>query len=81
MVVSWFWPCHLACEILVPQPGIEPMPSVVKGQSPNHWTTRELSKMQVFREGIISIHGRHFTMRLKQCGLSELAGGEGDNRG
>ena len=46
-----------ACEILVPQPGIEPMLSVVKGQSPNHWTTRELSKMQVFKEGIISIHG------------------------
>jgi len=24
-------------------PGIEPMPSVVKVQSPNHWTVRELA--------------------------------------
>ena len=26
-------------EILVPQPGIEPLPSAVKAQSPNHWET------------------------------------------
>ena len=26
--------------ILVPQPEMEPMPSAVKAQSPNHWTTR-----------------------------------------
>ena len=26
---------------LVPQPGIEPMPSAVKAQHPNHWTTGE----------------------------------------
>ena len=28
---------------LVPQPGIEPPPSAVRAQSPNHWTARELS--------------------------------------
>ena len=38
------------------------MPSVMKGQSPNHWTTKELPKMQVFKEGIISIHGRWETL-------------------
>ena len=27
--------------ILVPGPGIEPAPSAVKAQSPNHWTARE----------------------------------------
>ena len=27
--------------ILVPRPGIESVPSAVKTQSPNHWTTRE----------------------------------------
>ena len=27
--------------ILVPRPGIEPGPLVVKAQSPNHWTARE----------------------------------------
>ena len=34
-------PCCAACEILVPQPGIEPGPSAVKAQSPNHWTAKE----------------------------------------
>ena len=28
--------------ILVPHPGIEPMPPVLEAQSPNHWTTREV---------------------------------------
>ena len=38
-----FWPHHLACEILVPWPGIELLPPVVKAQSLNHWTTSEVS--------------------------------------
>ena len=32
---------HVACRILVPQPGIEPGPLAVKAQRPNHWTARE----------------------------------------
>ena len=32
---------HEAYGILVPWPGIEPMPSAVKMWSPNHWTSRE----------------------------------------
>ena len=39
-----FWPCSVACGILVPRPGIEPGPSAVKAQSPNHWTAREFPK-------------------------------------
>ena len=35
-----FWPCP-ATWILVPQPGIEPRGSAMRGQSPNDWTTRE----------------------------------------
>ena len=35
-----FWPCHVACRILVPQPGIELMSPATKLQSPNHRTTR-----------------------------------------
>ena len=31
---------HVACRILVPRPGIEPMLSAMKAQSPNHWTAR-----------------------------------------
>ena len=37
-----FRPCHMACRILVPWPGIEPTPSAVKVWGPNHCTTREL---------------------------------------
>ena len=37
-----FWPCRAACGILVPQPGIEPVPAVLVAQSLNHWTAREV---------------------------------------
>ena len=37
-----FWPLLAAGEVLVPQPGIEPLPSAVDTQSPNHETTREV---------------------------------------
>ena len=36
-----FWLCCTACGILLPRPGIEPVPPAVEVQSPNHWTARE----------------------------------------
>ena len=30
------------CGILIPRPGVEPIPPAVQGQSFNHWTTREV---------------------------------------
>ena len=39
---SNFWPCHVVCRILVPQPGIEPMPPTVEARSLNHWAAREV---------------------------------------
>ena len=36
-----FWPCHTACRIFVPQPGIGPGHPAVKALSPNHRTSRE----------------------------------------
>ena len=36
-----FWPYYAACRILVPQPGIKPVPLAVEVQSPNYWITRE----------------------------------------
>ena len=39
-----FWPCQIACRVLVPQPGIEPRPPTVEALSPNHWTTSEIPK-------------------------------------
>ena len=36
------WPCSVAYGILVPWPGIEPMPPAVEVQSLNHWTSKEV---------------------------------------
>ena len=38
----FFWLCPRACGILVPGPGIEPLPPAVEAWSLNHWTTREV---------------------------------------
>ena len=43
-----------ACRILVPQPGIEPMPPTMGVWSPSHWTTQELSGTQ-FLEDVFNI--------------------------
>ena len=40
----FFWPRCTAYGILVPQPGIEPVPPAVEAWSLNHWTTREVPK-------------------------------------
>ena len=44
LILILFLPCHTACGILVPQPGIEHRPPAVKLPSPNHWTTREFHR-------------------------------------
>ena len=35
-------PCHKACGILVPPPGIKPVPRAVESQSLSPWTAREV---------------------------------------
>ena len=42
LFIFYFWPCHVACGILVPQPGIEPVPPAMEARSPNHQTAREV---------------------------------------
>ena len=37
-----FWPCHMACVILVPLPGIEPAALALEVESLNHWTAWEV---------------------------------------
>ena len=37
----YFWLYHLACGILVPQPGLKHMHPTVEMQSLNHWATRD----------------------------------------
>ena len=40
-LIAFFRPHCRACGISVSQPGTEPLPTVVKVWSPNHWTARE----------------------------------------
>ena len=37
-----FWPCCVACGILVPQPGSEPTAPALETWGLNHWTAREV---------------------------------------
>lgn len=41
-----FWSCHVACGILVPQPGMKLMPPEVETRSLNHWIFREVKEQQ-----------------------------------
>ena len=58
---QWFSPQHapscsiFACGILVPRPGVEPVPPAVEAQSPNHWTAREFPLLVSFLKGFIEI--------------------------
>ena len=38
----FFWLCCVACGILIPHPGIGPVPPTAEAWSLNHWTTREV---------------------------------------
>ena len=40
--------CYASCGILVPQPGIEPMPLAVKAQNLNHRTTGEVPTVGIY---------------------------------
>ena len=42
------WLQRAACKILVPWPGIEPMPPAVQVQSPNHGTIRGFAHVRIF---------------------------------
>ena len=46
-------PYRAACEISVPGPGIEPTPTEVEAQSPNHWTTREFLTLYILNYFLI----------------------------
>ena len=43
-ILLFFWPRHVACEILVPQSGIEPMTSALEVWSLNHWAASKAPK-------------------------------------
>ena len=50
----FIWLCHVACGILFPWPGIEPVPPTVGVWSPNNLTTREVPHC-TFRDKIIRV--------------------------
>ena len=39
---------HVAREIFVPRPGIEPVPPALGAQSHKHWTTREVLRLNFY---------------------------------
>ena len=41
-IFIYFWPPHVACGILVLQPGIKPTSPALEAGSLNHWTAREV---------------------------------------
>ena len=58
----FIWCCPVACGILVPQPGMEPIPLAMEAWSPNHLTTRE------FPQGDLSfINNVLISKRMDSC--------------
>ena len=49
-VNTYFWPRCTACGVLVPWPGIEPVPPAVEVRNPNHWTAREFPVILVLNQ-------------------------------
>ena len=43
----FFWMHHVTCGILVPQPGMEPVPPELAMWCLNHWTTREAPSAKI----------------------------------
>ena len=43
-----FWLHPVTCGILVPRPGIEPVPPAVEARSLNHWTAREVHTLHFY---------------------------------
>ena len=67
-----FWPCRVTCRMLVPRPGIEPMPPAVEAQSPNHWTAREFPLSFYFLLLLLFIFKNLFHLFIFGCAGSLL---------
>ena len=55
-VIFFFLLHHAACGILVPWPGIEPMPPALQAWSLNHWTTREVLRVIALLRPPMGLH-------------------------
>ena len=47
LILSFYFFASLACGLLVPWPGIEPVPAAVGARLPSHWTAREVSFLKL----------------------------------
>ena len=56
LLSSFSWPQGTTCGILVPRAGIEPRPSAVKVQTPNHWTSSEAPSSFIIIETFLIAH-------------------------
>ena len=63
---------HVACGILVPQPGIEPILLALGTWSLNHWTTREVPGVDICPgfKGYFLRQGRETSITDQGTGLS-----------
>ena len=62
--------CHVAYRILVPRPGVEPMPPALEARSLNHWTAREVPYNPHFWWGWVSESLSHLR-GVTSSGLSD----------
>ena len=67
----------MAYRILVPQPGIEPMPPEVEAWSLNHWTAREVPPLGCFEKSceIIGV------VYKNEAGMDPIANNPNSNQG
>ena len=61
--------CLVSYQILVPQPGIEPEPSVAEGQNINDWTTKEVLKHSFVKWGPLMVSYYYFSLMLYRLPL------------
>ena len=64
LLIFIFWLRREACGILVPQPGMEPVPPALGAQSPNLWTTREVPTSYYLKNFLCTDYFTHIVILL-----------------
>ena len=65
-IFFFFLPSNAARRILVPWPGIKPVPFTVEAGSVNHWTTREVPRHKFWSSNV------QINLRIKNIWVGEL---------
>ena len=64
IIILIYFNIFLACGILVPWPGIEPMPPALAAWSLNHWSTREFPCLKIINN-FLNKGAQHFYFALE----------------